>query len=161
MASFRPAEFRRRRRARSTGHDPAWLARVWTALAQVTREGRTLFLIDEPDRLARSIALLTFGFPAALRGDLTFSTFHDRPEELPGYRIQGTAPVVRPNRPALLAQGIIADRLTGTIEPAVEPARWAVTLAGWFTRREAVDEADWSSTDARARGARQPTTRST
>ncbi len=135
--------------------DPDWLARVWTALAQVTREGRTLFVVDEPDRLARSIALLTFGFPAALRVDLTFSTFHDRPEELPGYRIQGTSPVVRPNRMALLAQGVVADRGAGTIEPSVDPAPWASTLAGWFTRREPIDEADWSSTEVRARGSRR------
>ncbi len=138
------------------GENADWLARVWTALAQVTREGRTLFLIDEPDRLARSIALLTFGFPASLRVALTFSTFHDRPEELPGYRIQGTSPVVRPNRPALLAQGVIADRATGTIEPPIEPAPWAATLAGWFLRREPIDEADWSSTEVRSRGARKP-----
>ena len=138
------------------GVDPGWMARVWTALAQVTREGRTLFLIDEPDRLAPLIALLTFGFPAALRGDLTFSTFHDRPEELPGYRIQGTSPIVRPNRLALLSQGIVADRLVGTIEPTVEPAAWARTLAGWFTRRNPVDEADWAATETRARQARKP-----
>ena len=138
------------------GQDPGWLARVWTALAQVTREGRTLFLIDEPDRLARLVAILTFGMPAALRGDLTFSTFHDRPEELPGYRLQGTSPVVRPNRLAFLAQGIVADRLAGTIEPNVEAAAWATTLAGWFTRRDPIDEADWAATETRARQARKP-----
>ena len=155
LGSFRPAEFAAVAPL-FAGEDPDWLARVWTALAQVTREGRTLFLIDEPDRLARSVAILTFGFPAVLRGDLTFSTYHDRPEELPGYRLQGTAPVVRPNRLALLSLGVVADRSFGTIEPAVEPAAWATTLAGWFTRREAVDEADWMATEARARGARRP-----
>ena len=138
------------------GQDPGWLARVWTALAQVTCEGRTLFLIDEPDRLSRAIALLTFGFPEALRGDLTFSTFHDRPEELPGYRLQGTSPIVRPNRLALLSQGIVADRLAGTIEPNVEAAAWATTLAEWFTRRDPIDEADWAATEMRARQARKP-----
>ena len=155
LASFRPADFATVAPL-FAGEDPDWLARVWTALALATREGRTLFLIDEPDRLARSVALLTFGFPASLRGDLTFSTFHDRPEELPGYRLQGTSPVVRPNRMALLAQGIIADRGSRTIEPPVEPADWAITLAGWFTRGDAVAEADWSATEARARGARKP-----
>ena len=138
------------------GENRAWLARLWTALAQVTREGRTLFLIDETDRLARAIALLTFGFPAAIRGDLTFSTFHDRPEELPGYRLHGTSPIVRPNRLALLSQGIVADRAAGTIEPHVEPAAWATTLAGWFTRRDPIDEADWAATETRARQARKP-----
>ncbi len=155
LAAFRPAGFAALA-ALVEGEDPAWLAQVWTALAQVTREGRTLFLIDEPDRLARSIAALTAGFPASLRADLTFSTFHDRPEELPGYRVQGTSPLVRPNRLALLAQGIIADRGTRTIEPALEAAPWATTLAGWLTRREPIDEADWSTTEARARGARKP-----
>ena len=155
LAAFRPAGFAALA-GLVEGEDPAWLAQVWTALAQVTREGRTLFLIDEPDRLARSIAALTAAFPASLRADLTFSTFHDRPEELPGYRVQGTSPLVRPNRLALLAQGIIADRGTRTIEPALETAAWATTLAGWLTRREPVDEADWSTTEARARGARKP-----
>ena len=154
LASFRLAEFAAVAPL-FDGESPDWLARIWTALAQVTREGRTLFLVDEPDRLARSIASITFGFPPALRGDLTFSTFHDRPEELPGYRIQGTSPVVRPNRMALLAQGIIADRSAGTIEPNLEPAQWAETLAGWFTRRGPVDEADWSATEARAKTARK------
>lgn len=155
LASFRLAEFAVVAPL-FEGESPDWLARVWTALALVAREGRTLFLVDEPDRLARSIALITFGFPPAFRGDLTFSTFHDRPEELPGYRIQGTSPVVRPNRMALLAQGIIADRAAGTIEPNLEPAPWAVTLAGWFTRRGPVDEADWSATEGRAKAARKP-----
>ncbi len=156
LTSFRPAGFDAVG-SLFEGADAGWLARVWTALAQVTREGRTLFLIDEPDRLARSIAALTVAFPASLRADLTFSTFHDRPEELPGYRIQGTSPGVRPNRLALLAQGIIADRGANMIEPALAPAPWAVTLAGWLTRREPVDEADWSATEARARGARHET----
>ncbi len=156
LGSFFPADFATIG-ALLQGEDAAWLARVWTALAQVTREGRTLFLIDEPDRLARSVALLTLGLPAAIRGDLTFSTFHDRPEELPGYRIQGTAPIVRPNRLALLALGVVADRLAGTIEPAVEPTAWATTLAGWCARREALDEADWTATATRAALARKPT----
>jgi GTPase-associated protein 1, middle domain len=134
---------------------PERLARLLTALATVAREGRTLFLIDEPGRLGPIIALLTFAFPEKLRADLTFSTYHDRPEELPGLRISGTIPLARPNRPALTAQGIVADLVLGTFEPKIEAASWATTLAGWLTRGDPVDEADWSSTDVRARIARK------
>ena len=124
-------------------------------MARVTREGRTLFVIDQPDRLGPMIALLTFAFPERLRDDLTFSTYHDRPEELPGYRISGTIPLARPNRPALTAQGVVADLTLGTFEPPIDPSEWAMTLAGWLTRHDAVDEADWSATDARARASEE------
>jgi hypothetical protein len=136
--------------------DPARLAMLLTALATVAREGRTLFVIDQPERLGPLVALLTFGFPEKLRGELTFSTYHDRPEELPGFRISGTVAAARPNRPALTAQGIVADLGTGVFEPRIEPSPWATTLAGWLTRHDAVDEADWSATDARARSAKSP-----
>jgi GTPase-associated protein 1, middle domain len=136
--------------------DPVRLARLLTALAKVTREGRTLFVIDQPDRLGPRIALLTFAFPERLRDELTFSTYHDRPEELPGYRISGTIPLARPNKPALTAQGVVADLTLGTFEPPIEPAEWARTLSGWLTRHDPVDEADWSATDARARAAKKP-----
>ncbi len=135
------------------GEDPEILARLLTALAAVAREGRTLFLIDEPGRLGPRIALLTFAFPEPYRGELTFSTYHDRPEELPGYRIQGTIPAARPNRPALTALGVVADLAAGTFEPRVEPTPWARTLAGWLIRRDPVDEADWSATEERSRAA--------
>src|SRR6185437_1007303 len=108
------------------------------------REGRTLFLIDEPERLGPRVMLLTFAFPEALRPALTFSTYHDRPEELPGFRVQGTAPAARPNRPALAGQGIVADLVAGTFEPAVAPARWARTLASWLVGRGRSDEEAWS-----------------
>ncbi len=75
-----------------TGEIPSGSARLLTALAKVTREGRTLFLIDEPDRLGPLIALLTFAFPERLRDELTFSTYHDRPEELPGLPDLGDDP---------------------------------------------------------------------
>ncbi len=138
----------------AAGEDPARLARLLTAVAVVAREGRTLFLIDEPDRLGPRVALLTFALPEAFRADLTFSTYHDRPEELPGFRIQGTIPAARPNRPALIALGIVADLASSTTEPPIEPAAWASTLAGWLVRRGPVDEADWEATDQRARAAR-------
>jgi hypothetical protein len=137
--------------------DPQLLAGLLTALARVTREGRTLFLVDEPARLGPLVVLLTFAFPEKFREDLTFSTYHDRPEELPGFRISGTIPLARPNKPALTAQGIVADLTLGTFEPRVEPATWARTLANWLTKHDAVDEADWSATDGRARIARFPT----
>ena len=65
------------------------LATLLTALAIATREGRTLYLIEEPSRLAERIALLTLALPPPWRADLTFSTYHDRPEELVGFRIRG------------------------------------------------------------------------
>ena len=131
-------------------------AKLLTAIATATREVRTLFLIDEPQRLGPRIALLTFAFPEAFRGEITFSTYHDRPEELPGFRLQGTTHASRPNKAALTSLGIVADMTTRTIEPQVEAAEWARTLAGWFIRRDAVDEADWSATEARAATARLP-----
>ena len=136
--------------------EPIRLAMLLTALATVAREGRTLFVIDQPERLGPLVTLLTFGFPEKLRGELTFSTYHDRPEELPGFRISGTIAAARPNRPALTAQGIVADLGTGDFEPRIEPSPWATTLAGWLTRHDEVDEADWSSSDARAWSAKSP-----
>jgi hypothetical protein len=138
------------------GEDGKCLARLLAAVAAAARSGRTLFLIDEPARLNRRIALLTFAFPPPWRADLTFSTYHDRPQELPGFRIQGTIPAARPNRPALLAQGFVADLASGagTIEPVIEPAGWARTLAGWFVRHQDEDQADWEALGAVARTAR-------
>src|SRR6185437_10727342 len=39
------------------------LARLLTAVALTVREGRTLFVIGEPDALPECVALLTFAFP--------------------------------------------------------------------------------------------------
>ncbi len=142
-------------RAAGLGLDPDRLARLLASVAAVAREGRTLFLIDNPARLGPVIALLTFAFPEALRADLTFSTYHDRPEELPGFRIQGTATVARPNKLALASLGVVADLAAGTFDPRVEAPRWARTLAAWFLGRGAIDEADWSATDARSSTARR------
>ncbi|MEO6809219.1 MAG: hypothetical protein ABI353_08905, partial [Isosphaeraceae bacterium] len=140
--------------AHAEGVDPTLLATLLTALAAVVREGRTLFLIDEPERLPGRIALLTFAFPASMRSALTFSTYHDRPEELPGFRIQGTAPAARPNRAVLVGLGVVADLTTVTFEPRVEPAPWALTLAGWLTQGGKDDEQAWTKTEARAARAR-------
>lgn len=113
------------------GLDPGLLARLLTALVAVAREGRTLFLIDEPGRLGQTVALLTFLIPMPLRGSVTFSTYHDRPEELPGYRIHGTTLAARPNRGLLLTQGVVADLTAGVVEPRAEPSAWAVEVARW------------------------------
>jgi len=138
------------------GEDPDRLARLLSALAFAARQGRTLFLIDEPAALGPRVALLTFAFPGPYRAELTFSTYHDRPEELPGYRLQGTIAAARPNRAALTSLGVVADLASGTFEPRSEPAAWARTLAGWLTRHDPVDEADWSATEARTKAARPP-----
>ncbi|WP_406696620.1 hypothetical protein V5E97_37110 [Singulisphaera sp. Ch08] len=132
------------------GTDATLLAQLLTSLAAVVREGRTLFLIDDPERLADRIALLTLAFPAAWRPALTFSTYHDRPEELPGFRIQGSIPAARPNRHALLANGIVADLGSGRIEPQIEPTPWATTLANWLTARGPANRWAWEETARRA-----------
>lgn len=130
--------------------DPELLARLLTCLADAVREGRTLFLIDEAPRLARRVGLLTLAFPASWRAALTFSTYHDRPEDLPGLRLQGTVPTARPNRPALLALGIVVDLVAGVWEPPQEASRWAVVLATWLTRRSLADRRSWEATERRA-----------
>ncbi len=112
--------------------DRGWLAALLAALAAVTRDGRTLVLVDRPDRLADHVLLLTLAFPEVWRGSLTFSTYHDRPEELPGFRLQGTAPDPRLNRQALRTQGILAEMSRGAIDPLSPVPRWASTLADWL-----------------------------
>lgn len=130
------------------GEQVAWLL---TALALVVREGRTLFLIGETAEVDARIAVLTLAFPAAWRPALTFSTYHDRPEELPGFRIQGTIPAARPNRQALLSQGIVADLASGMFEPRIEPAPWARTLAGWINGQSTSGRSGWDAAERRAR----------
>jgi hypothetical protein len=128
------------------GEDVEILARLLSSAAQMVREGRTLFIIDEPERIGRRIALLTFAVPEAMRPALTFSTYHDRPEELFGFRIQGTVPAAKPNRAVLATLGIVADLAAGSFEPRIEPAHWARSLATWLVRRTAADEAAWVET---------------
>ena len=88
----------------ATGRDPDFLARLLAALAIAARDGRTLVVIERPERLGDLIALLTLAFPEVLRAVLTFSTYHDRPEELTGYRLQGAVPDPRRSRQALDAR---------------------------------------------------------
>ncbi len=126
------------------------LAKLLTALASVSRDGRTLTLIDRPERLADHVLLLTLALPELNRAALTFSTYHDRPEELTGFRIQGTIPDPRLNRPTLRTLGFLADLTNGTIEPPAAPARWAETLAGWLQDRTEFSQAAWEATNRRA-----------
>ncbi len=98
------------------------LACLLHSVAEVTRSGRTLFLFEESNRasgesLAELIALLTFGFPKGLRRELTFSTFHDRPSALPGYRIQGTTGLGRADLPSMQALGVVEELAAETSDP--------------------------------------------
>jgi hypothetical protein len=128
------------------------LARLLAGLFAAAREGRTLFLIDEPDRLGPRVALLTFLVPRPLRAALTFSTYHDRPEELPGYRIHGTTPASRPNRALLLTQGIVAYLSTGAVEPRTDPPAWSVEVASWVANGLAAAWGDFGRRLAAAGG---------
>ncbi|HEU5117712.1 MAG TPA: hypothetical protein VFT74_13880, partial [Isosphaeraceae bacterium] len=122
------------------------LACLLHSVGEVTRSGRTLFLFDENnrgggERLAELIALLTLGFPKGLRRDLTFSTFHDRPSALPGYRIQGTTGLGRADLPSMQALGVVEDLAA---EPRTRALpRWAITLSGWMIQG---DDNAWTST---------------
>lgn len=129
--------------------DPSLLASLLSSLASVIRTGRTLFIIDRPDRLANHISLLTLAFPQALRLAITFSTYHDRPDDLPNLRLQGTAPDPRLNRQTLLTQGIVADFSTGTIEPFAATPRWAITLANWLIGNSLGARSEWEETGHR------------
>lgn len=135
--------------------DVVRLARLLTAMAWAVKEDRTLLLIDRADRLADRVALLTFAFPSAMRPFLSFSTYHGRPQELTGFRIQGTIPEARPNRDAIAALGMIANLIEGTFQPRIEPARWAMVLARWLVRRTGEDAKAWKEMNHRA-GKAQP-----
>ncbi|WP_145274702.1 GAP1-M domain-containing protein [Tautonia plasticadhaerens] len=136
--------------------DPETLARLLAAVAEAVRSGRTLFLIDRSDRLGPRVAAATFAFPEVLRAELTFSTYHDRPEELSGFRIHGTVPSPMLNRALLAGLGPIVDLSAGRFEPETTPPAWASILASWFIRRSPRDAEAWVRTDARARSARRP-----
>ena len=99
---------------------------------------------------------MTLAFPEPLRQALTFSTYSDRPEELHGFRIQGTVPEARLNRAVLLANGFLVDVLTGTAEPALTVPAWARLLAGWLVGQSGEDREAWNATQRRALVARMP-----
>ena len=139
--------------ALARGRDEGLLARLLSALGEVTRDGRTLIVVDRPERLNDLVLLLTLAFPESWRSALTFSTYHDRPEELPGFRLQGTLPDPRANRASLRAMGLLADVPSGTFEPEVTPARWARTLAHWLVHGDDHARSAWEQTDRRASSA--------
>jgi GTPase-associated protein 1, middle domain len=143
---FTPPQFHGPARLASNKH-PEQLAVLLTALAAAARDGRCLFLIDEAARLHDWVALLTFAFPEAFRAELTFSTFHDRPEELVGFRLQGVVPQVRPNRAALAGLGIVADAAEGAVSPPRSPARWAINLAEDLIRNDHDASETWERTN--------------
>ena len=126
------------------------LGRLLTALAGAVREGRTLFLIDRPERLGDLMRLLTFAFPAPLRSSLTFSTYHDRPEELAGFRLSGTTMTGKMGREVLASLGYVADLTTPGSEPTVKPARWSIVLACWLIRHRPEDALAWKLANDRA-----------
>jgi len=136
--------------ALAAGRGVAPLAALLTALADAVRTGRTLFLVDRPDRLADLVALLTLALPEAFRAAVTFSTYHDRPDDLPGFRLHGTGPDPRLNRQAMRAQGVVADLAAPALDPPVAAARWALTLAGWLVDPSDGARAAWEATDRRA-----------
>lgn len=123
----------------------AWLA----ALARVVAEGRCLFLVAPADRLGDLVGWLTFAFPGALRLDLTFSTYHDRPEELAGFRIQGTLAEARPNRLILETLGTTVELNADPPEVLAPPPAWALTLAAWAAAADTTGLAAWHRTAGR------------
>ncbi len=129
------------------------LAFLLSGLARAVREDRSLFLIGGAPDLARIIKLLTLAFPVTWRPQLTFSTFHDRPEDLPGFRIHGTTAAVRPNRAVLASLGSIVDLASDTAEPSAE---WAKLLAGWILQGAPEDRSAWEGTHRRAELAIMP-----
>ncbi len=137
--------------------DTEALAFLLARVAEAARTGRTLVLIDEPHRLGPRIAALTFAFPSVLRAELTFSTYHDRPEELSGFRIHGTVPSSPSPRSLLASLGPVVDLTTDRVEspPAVIP-NWAQALAGWVSSDNPQESEHWTLTDSRTRWAQRP-----
>ncbi len=132
------------------------LTLLLAGLARATREGRTLVVIASAADLGSLAALLTFAFPEPLRAELTFSSYHDRPEELTGFRFQGTIPAARSNRAILAGLGLVADLSTDSFEPRFEPPRWARTMAAWIHNRDRASRDAWERTGERLRRVRIP-----
>lgn len=139
------------------GESVDWLAGLIAAAARSVATERTLFLIETPERLVRLISWMTFLMPEPLRADLTFSTYHDRPEELSGLRIQGTVPEAKVNRMALARLGIIADGAARTMDPPQpEPPAWARCLAEWLVRHDEAAVVSWNEWNRLASQSRRP-----
>ena len=136
--------------------DPEFLARSLSAAAEAAETSRSLFLIGDPEAVARLISTITFAFPEPMRADLTFSTYHDRPEELPGFRLQGTTPTARPNRGLLTTLGTVADLDARSFEPPREVPPWARTLARWLSDGRPESERLWLAARRRSEIASPP-----
>lgn len=136
--------------------DPERFASLLAKTAEAVRTGRTLFILDDPGRLGPRIAALTFAFPTALRSELTFSTYHDRPEELSGFRIHGSVPSPSVNRALLASLGPLADLTTDRPEPSENLPSWARSLASWLTHDESINLDLWNETNRRCRVAKFP-----
>ncbi|WP_152052180.1 GAP1-M domain-containing protein [Tautonia marina] len=137
--------------------DSETLAALLARVAEAVRTGRTLVLMDDPHRLGPRIAALTFAFPAVLRTELTFSTYHDRPEELSGFRIHGTVPATQNTRSLLASLGPVVDLTTDRNDStSPTPPNWARSLASWFLSHDPRSVENWTLTDSRARQAQRP-----
>ncbi len=143
------------RLAQGCGFTTDLLSLALTAAARVTSDGRTLFLIGEDTRVVALIQCLTFAFPPPMRPELTFSTYHDRPEELTGFRLQGTTPQARPNRTAMLSLGLLLDLASGVLDPPLERAPWARDLADWVFSADDPKFAAWTRAGTKAHPSRK------
>ena len=135
------------------GEDGDLLARLLTALAAAAQAGRTLFLIDEPARLARRIAAIDLRLPRALARVLDLLDLPRASRGAAGVPAPGNDPGGPPQSPRTAGARVRRrprGRVPETIEPRVEPAGWARTLAGWLLRHQDADQADWESTRRRA-----------
>ena len=136
------------------GEDRDRLARLLTALAAAARAGRTLFLIDEPARLAERIALLTFAFPEPWRASLDLLDLPRPPRGAAGVPAPGDDPGGPAQSPRAAGAGVRRrpdsrgrdDRAARSSRPAGRGR----SPAGSSGTSDA-DQADWESTRRRAR----------
>ncbi|MFO0960140.1 MAG: Hsp70 family protein [Isosphaeraceae bacterium] len=121
------------------------LAGMLAGLAEAVRGGRTLTLLaSKPDRLADLVAVLTFALPGALRSWVTFSTYADKPEELLGYRLQGTVGP-RSRMEDLGDLGPVVDLDSQVVHMDSEPPHWASRLAVWLVLGGPDERAAWEA----------------
>lgn len=124
------------------------LAGMLAGLAETVRNGRTMTLLaSKPDRLADLVGLLTFAVPGVLRSWVTFSTYAEKPEDLLGYRLQGT--VGPRSRIADLGElGPVVDldsQVVHNDDEASEPPHWASRLAVWLVLGGPNERAGWEA----------------